>query len=264
MLAIAAIAGALARPRVALGSSERGATIELVVDSSGSMQATDIPPSRLAAAVAAMHAFDAALPKTTRLGLIASNDQAESLEPPTQDHAAVDSALDVLTPTGGTALGESIEEAVKVIVSVLGAQGIHPTPGRYLPAAIVVATDGGQDRGTVGLQQAAQVARQDGVRIYGVTVGTPNGVISKGTGVIKGEFEVPSHPGTVALLARETNGQAYTALTAAEVNAIYRHLSTTVVAKQAPIDITSWNEAAAAVFLCLGLVGLRLRAGALP
>jgi Ca-activated chloride channel family protein len=263
-LSVAAMAFALARPHVALGSPVRGTTIELVVDVSGSMQATDIAPSRLAAAVAAMHAFANTLPRSAKLGLVATSDLAQSIDPPTTDRNAVNSSLDILTPHGGTALAAGVEQAVKVVMAVLAAEGVNPAPGRTLPGAIVVATDGGQNRGTVGLLQAAQLAHAVGVRIYGVTVGTPDGVISQGPGLVKAEYPVPADPGTVALLARATGGQAFTALSAAGLDTIYRQLATTVQSHSHTVEITSWFELAAALLLVVAVLTLRLQGGALP
>ena len=45
----------------------------------------------------------------------------------------------------------------------------------FLPAAIVLESDGAQNRGTATPEQAAEYAKQQGVRIYGVALGKPNG-----------------------------------------------------------------------------------------
>jgi Ca-activated chloride channel family protein len=264
-LALAAALAALARPHVSLRQSDYGATIMLVVDASGSMQATDIAPSRLAASVAAMQTFLNELPKSARVGLMAVSDQAEVLDSPTTDHAAIASGLDVLTPQGGTALGSGLEEAVRIVVSIAAAEGLHPSAGHHLPAAIVLATDGGQDRGTVGIQAVGQLAAQEGVRVYGVTVGTPNGVITRGAGLVAEEFAVPANPGTVALLARLTGGQSFVALSAPSLDTIYRDLGKSSIASHIDsTEITSWFEITAAGLLVLGFCLLRLRAAALP
>ena len=261
-LALASVA--LARPSVQLSSADRGTTIMLVVDVSGSMAATDIVPSRLGAAVAAVQAMVVKLPKSAKVGLIGSSDQAEVLTAPTTNRAAIESALAVLTPHGGTALAEAIVEAAKVLVAVVAGSGVHPRPGSELPAAIVLATDGGEDRGTVALQAAADLAKAEGIRIYGVTVGTPNGVISKGAGIVREEYAVPADPGTAALLARQSGGQAFSALSAAGLDSIYRQLGASVERHDEKTDITSWFEFAAAALFIVGAAALRYQAAALP
>lgn len=263
VLSLALAAAALARPRVALSSTDSSTTIMLVVDISGSMQATDVPPSRLGAAVAALQAFLAKLPASTKVGLISVSDEAELLDPPTTNRALIVSALDVLTPHGGTAVGEGVDVAVRTITALDAAAGIFASPGRYVPAAIVMATDGGQDRGTIGVQASADAAKAQGIRIYGVTVGTPDGVISRGPGLIRDEYAVPVDPGTVALLARTTGGQAYLASSASSLDTIYRTLGTTVGTHYQSTEITSWFEIAAAALLVAGAGALRFQASAL-
>ena len=106
-LALAATAAALARPSVQLVASDPSATIVLLADVSGSMQATDVLPARIYAAVNAMHQFIDVLPANNKVGLVTFSDKVDILHAPTTDHAAVDSALDVLSPEGGTALGSA-------------------------------------------------------------------------------------------------------------------------------------------------------------
>jgi Ca-activated chloride channel family protein len=260
---LALAAAALARPRVALSSTSRSTTIMLVVDVSASMQATDVPPSRLGAAVAAMQAFLVKLPASTEVGLVTVGDEGEVVDPPTTNHTLIASGLDVLTPHGGTAVGEGIDAAVRTITAVDAAAGIFAVPGTYLPAAIVIATDGGQDRGTIGVQASANVAKAQGIRIYGVTVGTADGVISRGPGLIRDEYPVPVDPGTVALLARVTGGQAYNAASASSLDTVYRTLGTKVATHFASTEITSWFEIAAAALLLAGAGALRFQASAL-
>lgn len=263
IVSLALAAASLARPRVALSSTSSSTTIMLVVDVSASMQATDVPPSRLAAAVAAMQAFLVKLPASAKVGLVTVGDEGELVDPPTTNHAVIASGLDTLAPNGGTAIGEGIDVALRAITAIDAAAGIYAVAGRYQPAAIVVATDGGQDRGTIGVQASADAAKAQGIRIYGVTVGTANGVISRGPGLIRDEYPVPADPGTVALLARVSGGQAYSATSASGLDTIYRRLGTAVATRYDSTEITSWFEIAAAALLLGGVGALRLQASAL-
>jgi Ca-activated chloride channel homolog len=262
--ALAASAVALARPRIDLVSSDRGSTIILLADVSGSMQATDVYPERIYAAIIAMRDLVDELPKNDKVGLITFSDKVEVLHAPTTDFAAIDSGLDVLSPEGGTALGTGVEAAVETVVSTLAAAGVHHTSGHYLPAAIVLESDGAQDRGTVTPLAAAELAKAAGVRIYGVALGTRNGFITAGSGVLKETFKVPPDPTTVGLLARESGGQAFSATSAASLNTIYRNLGTSIGRHRQTTEITSWFEIAAAILLVSGVGIARARGAALP
>jgi len=88
-LALTILVLALARPQTTVAVPVERASIMLTTDFSGSMQATDVPPTRLAAARAAAHRFLDAVPDAVRVGLVAFNHTARLVESPTVDRRAV-------------------------------------------------------------------------------------------------------------------------------------------------------------------------------
>src|SRR4051795_559896 len=70
LLAFAALLVAIARPQRTVAAERHEATVLLVFDTSGSMLATDVQPSRLAAAQAAGNAFVEAVPDEFRIGVV--------------------------------------------------------------------------------------------------------------------------------------------------------------------------------------------------
>jgi Ca-activated chloride channel homolog len=263
-LALTLLAVALAEPSIRLKTGNRSSTVVLLVDVSGSMVASDLNPSRLAAAVLAMHGFIGALPKDDKLGLITFSDKVDVLANPTLDHGLVGAKLDVLSPQGGTALGNGVAAAVKLVASNLAAEGVQHVAGEDLPGAIVLESDGSQNHGAIGPFQAAQLAKQAGVRIYGIALGKRNGVILQGTGFTQLRIAVPPDPGVVAMLARETGGQAFNATNAQDLNSIYRKLDTTVGTIRKRRNIASWFDLAAAVLVLGGVAAARVWGAALP
>ncbi len=228
------------------------------------MEATDIRPERIYAAVDAMRQLVNELPLDDKVGLVTFSDKVEVLNVPTTDHAAVDGSLELLAPQGGTALGTGVLTAVRVAVQSVQKSGATRARGGYLPAAIVLESDGAQDRGGVTPFQAGRVAGQAGVRIYGVALGTAHGTIVQGKGLLAKVYPVPPDPGTVALLSRESGGQAFDATSAAAADEIYRHLGASASARQSTSDISPWLDLAAAVFLASSVLLGRARGGALP
>ena len=77
LLALAALVAALARPQRTVAAPQRAANVVMVTDISGSMNATDVQPDRLKAAVAAAKTLTEKVPPTFRLGLITFSDFAE-------------------------------------------------------------------------------------------------------------------------------------------------------------------------------------------
>lgn len=263
-LALAACAIALARPEIEHTVSDRGAAVVLLADVSGSMQATDVRPARIYAAIKAMHGFVDALPPRNEVGLITFSDDVEVAQPLTADRAAIHSALDVLSPEGGTALGTAIESAVRTLVSSLTAVGVHRAPGGYLPAAIVLESDGAQDRGDVSPFAAAQFAKAAGVRIYGVSVGTRLGFVTQGSGLLSRSVRAVPSPGTVAMLARETGGRSYDAADAERLDDVFHELGSSVARHREKTEITPWVELAAAVLLVAGILAARWSRAGFP
>ena len=144
LLALAALLVALARPQRTVAAERREATVMLVFDTSGSMLATDVLPSRLAAAQAAGNAFVEAVPDEFRIGVVGFGSTAQQLAEPTTDHARVKTTISSLQVAGATAMGDALKLAINSarvpIPDGLGGE-------RRLPAAIVLLGDGASTRG---------------------------------------------------------------------------------------------------------------------
>src|SRR5207244_3098133 len=96
LLALASLCVGMARPRVSKLVASQEATLILVVDVSGSMHATDVKPSRLAAAQHAVHIFLQHAPKQLRVALISFASEPTVDVPPTTDHDLVRQGVDTL------------------------------------------------------------------------------------------------------------------------------------------------------------------------
>jgi Ca-activated chloride channel family protein len=254
LLALVVAAGALARPRVRLSEPDQNATIVLLVDVSGSMRANDVEPTRLDAAVSAMQTFLDRLPGQFKVGLVAFSSTPEPLIPPTSDRTTIQQSIALLQPEAGTAVGDGIEVTVKMLQSSLNQAGYVRKPGQPVPGAIVLLSDGAQNRGVLQPLDAARNARLAGIRIYPVSLGTPHGVVTFGFGAFTNSVPVPPDPATMSAIAAATGGKSYTAETAASVVEIYRTLGSSIGRTEKRVEVTSWFAAAAAGLL-LAAVG---------
>jgi Ca-activated chloride channel family protein len=264
LVALACASAALARPKARLTVPENNGTVVLVIDVSGSMRASDVEPTRLDAAVSAMRTFLDRLPPQFKVGLVAFSSEPEVLAAPTRDRELVREALGYLTPEAGTAIGDGLQVAVKLVQSSLARAGFQRRPGQQLPAAIVLMSDGAQNRGLLQPLQAARNAKSAGLKVNTVALGTPGGVVSFGFGLYTNSIPVPPDPTTMRLIANATGGSTYSARSAERLSNIYKSLGSSIGRKTQSREITSWFAAAAAVFL-LGAVGTgRLVEGRLP
>lgn len=250
LLAISALLLALARPTVTHSVPEQQATVMLVIDVSGSMIATDVQPSRIAAAQSAATTFVNELPRSLKVGLVAFSSEARLLALPTTDHGAVRKSIGTLRALGATAMGNAIDMAV-------GAASSATTPvtragAKPPPTVILLLSDG---KNTVGRTpvDAANDATRDGVKIFTVALGTPDGVaaIPDSNGVIA-FVPVPPDPDTLRQVADTTHGRFFTAPTASELKSVYADLGSKLGQKPKKTEVTAWFAGAGAVFLLLG------------
>jgi Ca-activated chloride channel family protein len=203
-------------------------TVVLLVDVSGSMRANDIEPARIEAVQSAMRSFVARLPKRSKVGVIAFSSNAQVYATPTLDRNVVLAALAKLTPEAGTALGAGLAAAVTLAVGSLDEDGVQRTPGHSLPATIVLASDGAQNRGALSPLQAADLAKAAGIRVDGVALGTARGVVTYGYGLYQQSIRVPPDPQAVQLIARVTGGESFVATDAGRLDSVYRELGSRI------------------------------------
>jgi Ca-activated chloride channel family protein len=169
--AIAIVLGgaALARPAVVATVPVHDAAVVLCIDTSGSMAATDITPTRSAASRAAAQTFIAGVPDGTRLGIVAFSSAAFPLGALADDRDTAREELARLPePNGGTAIGDALVTAARML----------PPNGRR---AIVLVTDGVNNAGTDPLGAAAAIGAQ-GISIFTIGIGTNgSGLLIPGT-----------------------------------------------------------------------------------
>jgi Ca-activated chloride channel family protein len=159
IVAVAALALALAAPRFELRVPSPDGTVILCIDTSGSMRAVDLEPTRAAAARAAARAFIDTVPAGTQIGIVTFASSASAQLAPTADLDAARDALDrIPPPDGATAIGDALELAAREL----------PAHGRR---AIVVLTDGVNNRGADPVA-ASQTIGATGIKIETVGVGS--------------------------------------------------------------------------------------------
>lgn len=115
LMALIATIVSVARPAAVITLPEQRGVVMLAVDVSGSMRATDIEPSRLAAAKEAVRTFVNNQPRHVRIGVVAFAATAAVVQPPTNDRTEILEAVDRLQAYPGTAVGEGILTSLSAI-----------------------------------------------------------------------------------------------------------------------------------------------------
>ena len=248
-IALAGLALALARPEVTVAVPDERASIVLTTDVSGSMQATDVPPSRLVAAREAGLEFLDGVPREVRVGAVIFNHAVQTTEPPATDRAPVRKALEQLHSSGGTATGDALATSLGLVRET-------GTRGRPAPAAIVLLSDGASTHGRDPLPLADEAARLK-VPIYTVALGTDSGTIEVETPNGVQTRAVPPDRETLRTLAERTGGRYFEANDRSELKQVYERLGSQVAKRDEPREITA-GFAGAGVLLLLGGAALSL------
>ena len=230
----------------------------MVTDISGSMNATDVQPDRLEAAVAAAKTLTQKVPPTFRLGLITFSDFAEQRVAPTTDRGQIRGALDQLVAEGGTAMGDGLERglfAARTPVPNADGSGV-----RRLPSVIVLLSDGKNTSGTRDPLDVAREAGQAKIPIYAIALGTPGGEVElrDSFGFLQ-RVQVPPDTETLKEIARLSGGKSYTATETDKVKEIYANLGTRLSSKSEKHEITAiFAGGAIALLVAAGSLSLRL------
>lgn len=253
LVGLAGLVVAYAQPVSTERVPRERSTIVLAIDTSLSMMATDVPPTRLEAAQAAATDFVEGLPEQLNVALISFAGTAQLLVPPTQDRESVVQAIDNLELKEATAIGD----AVQLAVDVINDQAQRTEEG--LPDATVVLISDGET--TVGLPTADSIpiAVEAGVAINTIAYGTPDGVITvdeDGDGIGQ-TAPVPVNIEELAGLAEGTNGVARTADSLGDLEQVYADFGSTIGFDEEPTDIAYKFAGIALAVLAIG-AGLSL------
>lgn len=213
---------AMAGPQNDVRVPRNRAVVMLTIDVSQSMRATDVEPSRLAAAQEAAKQFADQLTPGINLGLIAYAGTATVLVSPTTNRDATKAALDKLQLADRTATGEAIFTALQAIATVGAVLGGGDEPP---PARIVLMSDGKETvpsnpDNPKGAFTAARTAKDQGVPISTVSFGTPYGYVD----INDQRQPVPVDEDMLKKIAQLSDGTHYSASSLEQLKEVFTSL----------------------------------------
>ena len=240
-------------------------TVVLAMDVSISMAATDVKPTRLAAAQAAAAEFVRKVPPGIRIGVVAFGGYAEVVRWPTVDKAQVLTALARLHLQQYTAIGTALLAALITVHPGAAVDPKYdlfsrtdnlpepwtgnavefpvklkekpPAPGRLNPSAFIILVSDG--KGTLGVPEnkAAEIVAAYGIRVYTIGVGTTYGGVAhvEGSSPIHAEFEEE----TLKRVAELTNGEYFHASNPDMLKRIYAALSEEPIRERRETEISA-------------------------
>ena len=242
----------LARPQTVLMTPVRDATVMLVMDTSGSMRAKDLQPSRIEVAQKAAQQFIEDKPRRLRVGLVTVAGTAALAQAPTEDRDALLKAIDYLPLQYGSALGTGILVSLEALLPGAGidaqkiinestetggaknqtqsgqslddkkaaAHAANPSTGQGRQMAIVLMSDGQSNMGPE-LKQMADLAATHQVKIYTVGIGTTEGDVVQMQGR---SMRVKLEDEALKKVSAITQGEYFKADSAQALKIIYNQL----------------------------------------
>lgn len=270
LLAIAVLILAVARPAAVVTLASSRATVILAIDSSGSMRAADVSPSRIVAAQEAAKRFIAEQPVDVQIGIVAFASSAQLMQAPTLDRELLVTAIDSFDLRRGTAVGDGILTSLITIfpeenfefagmgdprdqLGVPSRGGAFDTgrslddpvaedadtphvpvePGSYQNAVVILLTDGATTTGPDPIA-AGRLAADYGVRVYTVGFGSAAGdVVDFGGRSMRAMLDAP----TLQAIADLTAADYFEAQSAEALTEVYNSLSTQLIAEKKLTEI---------------------------
>lgn len=236
-LAIIALIVALARPQSSLSwqnTTTEGIDIIIASDISGSMLAEDFKPNRLEAGKNIAIDFIKNRPDD-RIGLVIFSGESFTQCPLTIDH-------DVLINLYHDIKNGMIEDGTAIGMGL--ATAVNRLRGSEAKSKVVILlTDGVNNAGSIPPITAAEIAKQFGIRVYTVGIGTqgyaPYPVPSPYGGVVYQRMEVQIDEPTLTKIAAITGGKYFRATNNDALTRIYKQIDQLEKAK---IDVTQYRK----------------------
>jgi Ca-activated chloride channel family protein len=205
----------------------------------------------MTAAREAASSFVEGLPDGFRVGVVSFSNEADVVVPPTADHDEALRGLSALRADNGTALGDAIARSVDLGVTSLDEQ--LAANSSDTPVIVLLLSDGANTTGDYEPLEAAQKAKDAGVPVYTVALGTDAGTVQgpDGFGGIR-TIRVPPDPETLSSVAELTGGKFFEAADQDALKSVYDEIGSQVGVEHKQRELTVFFTAAGAALLLLG------------
>ena len=239
LLALAALIIAMARPQTKSDEQQaegEGVDIVLCIDVSGSMTAQDFVPNRMEAAKKVASDFIGRR-LTDRIAIVIFSGESFTQCPLTTDRAVLKSAVESIRNgllEDGTAIGDGLSTSVDRLRS-----------SKTKSKVIILLTDGENNGGLIGPDNAKEIAKAFGIKVYTIGVGTEGFApfpIKTPMGVIMQQQKVTIDEKLLTAIASETGGKYFRAKDNAGLEGIYTEINELEKSKVEITTLTRYTE----------------------
>ncbi len=226
LLALSSLIIAMARPRKVDISSQtkstKGIDIVMAIDVSGSMLAKDLKPNRMEALKKVAENFVIGRPND-RIGIVVYASEAYTKTPVTSDKAIVQEAIQSIQYSNvlqdGTGIGMGLTTAVNRLKD-----------SKAKSKVIILLTDGVNNAGFIEPETASQIAKEYGIKVYTIGIGTNGNAMfpyafAPGGGFLFRMMPVEIDVNLLQTIARNTGGKYFRASSNSKLESIYAEIN---------------------------------------
>jgi Ca-activated chloride channel family protein len=250
IIALAAIALmfiGLADPHISLDQEKVGVNVIIVIDDSGSMQASDYPPTRLEAAKSSADSLIRNLEPADNAGVVIFESSATTAAYLSPDKDRVRQKLAAITPKPGqTAIGDGLALAVDMARSIPNKKNV-----------VILLSDGVNNTGMVTVDEAVAVAQQANIQVFTIGLGTAQPQVIGYDWMTNPQY-ADLDEATLRSIAEKTGGRYFKSVDGQTLAEIYRGLNKEIVREP---EETSVKDFFIAASLILILIEIFLRYG---
>ena len=226
LLALSSLIIAMARPRKVDISSQtkstKGIDIVMAIDVSGSMLAKDLKPNRVEALKSVAENFVKGRPND-RIGIVVYASEAYTKTPVTSDKAIIQDAIQSIKYDNvlqdGTGIGMGLTTAVNRLKD-----------SKAKSRVIILLTDGVNNAGFIEPETASQIAKEYGIKVYTIGIGTNGNAMFPYAYAPNGGFLFRMMPVEIDVnllqtIARNTGGKYFRASSNSKLESIYAEIN---------------------------------------
>jgi Ca-activated chloride channel family protein len=247
LMAITLMIIGLADPHIPLKQTKEGVNVVLVIDDSGSMQATDYSPNRLEAAKKSAEILIKSLKPKDHIGIVIfeSGATTASYLMPFKDRA-IDKLRSIAPKDGKTAIGDGLSLAVDMATSIPNKKKV-----------VILLSDGVNNAGVISPAEGVAFAKANKIQVYSIGMGSVEPVVL-GYDWLGNPQYAELDEATLQAIAQETDGKYFKSVDDKTLEEIYKNISQEIEREKEPTSIKNWLFSLAILTL---LVELYMRYG---
>ncbi len=264
VVALSVLFVGFARPQATVDVPQRTSTVVLAFDTSSSMLADDLEPTRLDAAKAAATSFVEEQPNGVNVAVVSFGTGGAVTSRPTDDRVATLAAIDRLQPEGGTSLTQGVFAALSTLANepiMFDGETIPEVDFGGFGSRLIVVFSDGEDTSEQDPEPLVELAARAGIRIITIGIGTEEGAVIELDGF---SLATTLNPESLQALSDATNGEYIEAANADELNAATENLERDLELVPEELELTGVAGAIALALAALAGVLSLVWTGRLP